>query len=59
MVMKLIEITKNYKDGNIHLLKGQKVDVMPWKADELIKLEVAKLVYKDVETNMLINFEKR
>jgi hypothetical protein len=32
---------------------------MAWKAEELIKKEVAKLVYKDRETNMLINFETR
>jgi hypothetical protein len=59
MAMKIVEILKNYKDGNTHLLKGQKYDVMGWKADELIQLQVAKLVYKDVETNMLVNFETR
>lgn len=57
--MKIIEITKNYQDGNIVLLKGQICNVLPWKAEELLKLQVAKLVYKDRETNMLVNFETR
>lgn len=50
--MKIIEITKNYKDGNRHRLKGQILEVMPWKANELINLKVAKLVYKEIETTM-------
>lgn len=50
--MKIIEITKNYKDGNRHRLKGQIIEVMPWKAEELIGLKVAKLAYKEIETTM-------
>ena len=47
-----IRITKNHKDGNRYRLKGQEFDVLTWKADELIKLKVAELVKKDIETTM-------
>ena len=58
--MKKIEILKNYQDGNRIRLKGQELEVLEWKADELIKLGVAKLKYKEVETNMSkMDFEKR
>ena len=61
--MKRIKIIKNYQDGHIPLLIGQEHEVMPWKADELITLKVAKLLYKEhgkeIETNTITNFETR
>lgn len=44
--MRTVEILKNFKDGNQYRLKGQVLVVMPWKAEELIKKEQAKLVDK-------------
>ena len=52
-----LEITKNYKDGNRHYLKGRVFEVpqqmLPWKANELIEKKVAKyqvVKEKKVET---------
>ena len=43
-----IKITRNYKDGNRYRYRGQELNVVPWKAEELINKKVAK--FTDVET---------
>ena len=50
--MKKIEILKNVKDGNRYRIKGQILEVLPWKAQELIRQKVAKLHYDVIETTM-------
>ena len=53
--MRTIVFTKNYKDGNRYRLKGTELEVLAWKAEELIKeKKVAKIVYEKVETTMLV-----
>ncbi len=41
-----VEITKNYQDGNRMRLKGTILQVMPWKAEELLKQKVARVLFK-------------
>jgi len=41
-----IEIIKNHKAKKRHFLKGQILEVMPWKAEELFKLKVARVLFK-------------
>ena len=41
-----IELTKNFEDGKRHRLKGQILEVMPWKAEELFKRKAAVLLHK-------------
>ena len=61
--MKRIEIIKNYKDAHINLLIGEQHDVTEKKAEELLRLKVAKLMYKqngqNIETTSVTNFETR
>lgn len=55
--MKII-IIKNFKDNNRFRLKGQLLDVVPWKGQELIKRKVAKVAFKDVETTQRIDIKE-
>ena len=41
-----IEIIKNIKDGRRHRLKGQILEVTPWKAEELLKKKYARVLMK-------------
>lgn len=41
-----IEITKNFQDGNRTRLKGQTLEVTPWKAEELFKRKCAKELHE-------------
>ena len=41
-----VEIIKNIRDGNRHRLKGQILEVTPWKAEELLKKKYAKVLMK-------------
>ena len=50
-----IEIIKNYKDKTRHRLKGEILNVTPWKAEELCKKKIAKVVFKEVETAEIID----
>ena len=36
-------VLKNFKDGNRYRLKGEELNVTPWKRDELIKKKIVKL----------------
>ena len=54
--MRRIIFLKNYKDGNRYRLKGTELEVLAWKAEELIKeKKVARIVYEKVETTMKVN----
>jgi len=61
--MKRIEIIKNHKDAHIHLLIGEQHEVTDWKAEQLLRMKVAKLMYKEhgqtIETTSITNFETR
>ena len=41
-----IEIIKNHKTKKRTYLKGQTLDVMPWKAEEFFKRKVARVLFK-------------
>lgn len=41
-----IEIIKNHKTKKRHYLKGQTLEVMPWKAEELFKMKIARVLFK-------------
>lgn len=41
-----VEITKNHKTEKRTYLKNQVLEVMPWKAAELIRAKVAKELFK-------------
>lgn len=43
-MIRVIEITENFKDGNRYRLKGEIIECLTWKAEELIKTGKAKLV---------------
>ena len=42
-MIRKIEIIENYKDGNRYRLKGEVLEVLTWKAEELIRLGKAKI----------------
>ena len=43
-----IEITKNDEQEKRTYLKGQVLDVMPWKAAEMVKANIAKVLFKNI-----------